>query len=240
MTDTLTQRLEADSIGDRQMRNSKGSKLSLDYQTPGAVAEVEEEEGEEKKEVKVLRQMDNGLGDICQGHFTIKVTKLEKNEKTGKMEKKSLYENKREPFEYPRLFSLVNALRHAGKFVEKDKFVDMTDEQIDTLGSAIPENFNTAVVRLTKIYNDKLKADAKSAQYTSLVTKYKPLDEEEKEVAIAKIVKGLVKVAPHLSVETVIEILKGQKAIPEDYTVEDFNDTKLRKTKGDSEEEDDE
>lgn len=213
------------------------SRKGLDYQTPGAVAEPETEE---KKEVKVLREMENGIGEICQGHFTIKVTKLEKNEKTGKKEKVELYKNDREPFEYPRVFSLVNALRHAGKFVMKDKFVDMTDAQIDTLGQNIPESFNTAVVRLTKVYNDRLKADAKSSQYNSLVTKYKPLDEEEKEVAIAKIVKGLVKVASHLSVETVIELLKTQKAIPEDYTVEDFNETKLRKSRGESDEEDDE
>ena len=222
---------------------SKGTKSNknLDLQTPGAVADVEDEVEEDKdQKVKVLRDMENGLGEICQGFFTIKVTKQEKNPETKKMETKVLYENKKEPFEYPRLFSLANAIRHAGKNILKDKFEDMKDEQIEALAASIPESLGPAVLRVTKVYNDRLKADAKSSQYNSLVTKYRPLDEEEKEVAIAKTVRNLVKIAPHFSVETVIEMLKTQKAIPEDYTVEDFNATKMRKTRGEDVEEDDE
>lgn len=196
-------------------QSAKGAKLS--FQTPTA---TEEEEKEEEEGPKVVRE--TAFGRILQGFFAIKV-----KDDTGK---KVLYENKKEPFEYPEVDALANAIVHAG--------AKLTDAEIDAIGSAIPESAGPQVKRLTKVYNDRLRADAKSSAYQSLVSKHKPLEGEDKLVAIAKTIRNILKFAPFLTAETVIETLKTQKAVPVDYTVEDYNGTQLRKPKGTVEEDD--
>lgn len=207
--------------------------VQIDFQTPGAVAEPEAVEATDKGP-KVIRKMEDDLGDYVQGHFSIRVTKEEKNPTTKKMETKVLYENKAEPFEYPRINAYPNVLRHASRFGNNDKVVTMTEDQFDAIGAAIPEAYGPAALRVTRIYNDRLKADAKSAAYNSVQSKHKPLDEEEKEVAWAKAIRNIVR-SSAMSAETVIELLRG-KVVPEDYTVEDYTATKMRKSKGSDEE----
>lgn len=181
-----------------------------------------EDATEEKKEgPKTVKETD--FGSIMQSTFSINVSKKVKNPETGKMEEKVLYSNDEEPFEYPKVNSLVNAIVHAGG--------KLSAQQIDAFGKLLGAENNEAVVKLTKIYNDKLKADAKSSAYQSLVAKHKPLEGEEREVAIAKSIRQLVRYS-NFAVEVVIDMLKKNKAIPEDYTVEDYNATPLRKTKG--------
>lgn len=203
------------------MNTAKGLRrqsAKVSFQT---VTDTEEEKDTEDEGPKVVRE--TPFGQILQGFFAIKV-----KDDTGK---KVLYENKKEPFEYPQVNSYVMALVHAG--------AKLSDKEIDAIGAAIPESAGPQVKRLTKVYNDRLRADAKSSAYQSLVSKHKPLEGEDKLVAIAKTIRNILKFAPFLTAESVIESLKGQKAVPSDYTVEDYNSTQLRKTKG-AEVEDDE
>lgn len=202
------------------MNTAKGLRRQSARVSFQVVEDAEEKETEEEGP-KVVRE--TPFGSILQGFFAIKV-----KDDTGK---KVLYENKKEPFEYPQVNSYVNALVHAG--------AKLTDKEIDAIGAAIPESAGPQVKRLTKVYNDRLRADAKSSAYQSLVSKHKPLEGEDKLVAIAKTIRNILKFAPALSAESIIASLIAQKAIPVDYTVEDYNSTQLRKTKG-AEEADDE
>ena len=203
------------------MANRNGRKLgkNVDFETVTETAE--ETEGP-----KLVKETD--FGGIYQSTFSITVSKKVKNPETGKMEDKEVYSNKEEPFEYPKVNSIANAIVHAGG--------KLTGAQIDALAKALTAENGPAVLKLTKVYNDKIKADAKSSAYQSLVAKHKPLEGEEKEVAFAKIIRGLVR-ATNFTAEAVIEMLKNQKALPADYSVEDYNTTKMRKTKGSEEDE---
>lgn len=207
-----------------QIRNVE----QVSYQLATENTSTEEVEVEEKSN----KVKDTAFGEVRKGTFSIKVTTKAKNAE-GKMEDKVLYENKEEPFEYDFCSSLSNCLTHAG--------AKLTSDQIDFLGTAlksedaeVDKGIGEATSKIQKVYNSKLKADAKSSAYQSLVNKYKPLEGEDREVAIAKTIRGFVKLSG-ISVETAIEVLKAQKAVPADYTAEDYNQTKMRKTKGDDE-----
>lgn len=142
---------------------------------------------------------------------------------------KVLYENKEEPFEYEKVTGLSTVLTHAG--------AKLDESQIDFLNQALAgsEETGKAVSKLIELYNNKLKADEKSSKYQSLVNKYKPLEGEKKESAQARSVANFIKLAS-VSKEVAIERLKSIQALPEDYTVADFDSTPLRRTKGDSDE----
>jgi hypothetical protein len=213
-------------------RNRNTEVIRVDFQLQeGANTEPATDAAEEvSNKVK-----DTDFGEVRKGTFTIKVTGKKKNEETKKIEDVILYENKEEPFEYDYCSSIANALKHAG--------AKLSEDQIDFLGTAlksedteVDKTIGEAIAKILKTYNAKLKADAKSSQYQSLVNKHKPLEGEEREVAIAKTIRGFVKLSG-ISVETAIEVLKAQKAVPSDYTVEDYNATPLRRTKGDEDEE---
>lgn len=217
----------------RNLFVAKGNEQVL-YQNPETTStETEETTEEETSGPVVVKETD--FGQVRRGTFSIKVKGKKKNEETKKMEDVVLYENDAEPFEYDFCSSLSNVLKHAG--------ASLTDDQVAFLGDALKstdeatdKTIGEAVAKLVKIYNDKKKADAKSSAYQTLTNKHKPLEGEEREVAIAKTIKNFVKLAG-ISVETAIDVLKGQKAVPADYTVEDYNATPLRRTKGDDDEE---
>ena len=158
------------------------------------------------------------FGEILSGTFSIKI-KEDPDDKNSKI----LYENKAEPFEYEKVNSIQNVLRHIG--------AKLDDNQIKFIGQALAtEESGKATLKLVEIYNAKLKADAKSSAYQSLVNKYRPLEGDKKETAQAKIVAGFIKLAG-VSKEIAVEQLRKAGALPEDYTVADFDSTPLRRTK---------
>lgn len=171
--------------------------------------------------------LDKEFATMTNGTFVINVTADEKDEQ-GK--DKVLYANKEEPFSYPQVDSIHNVLRHMGAKID--------DTQIEFLNQALAgaEETGKAVVRIVKLYNDKLKADAKASAYQSLVNKYKPLEGEKKESAQARMVANAIKLGG-VSKETAIEGLKNMGFLPKDYTVADFDSTPLRRTKADSNDE---
>lgn len=173
------------------------------------------------------RVKDFDFGEIHKGTFSITVKSPE--EKDDKGNPKILYTNANEPFEYEKVIGFSNLLKHAG--------AKLDDSQIEFLNQALAgsEETGKAVMSLINIYNSKLKADAKSSAYQSLVNKYTPLEGEKKESAQARLVANFIKLAG-VSKETAVEQLKLAKALPEDYTVADFDSTPLRRTKGDSDE----
>lgn len=189
---------------------------------------VSAEEAEDEGKTGPTLVEKTAWGGIYQSTFSITVNKQVKNPETGKMEEAVAYENTKEPFTFPRVDSLVNALIHAG--------AKLTEAQIDAFGESLGEENGASVVKLIKVYNDKIRGDAKTSAYQGLVSKHKPLEGQDREVAIAKTIRGFVKLAG-ISVDTAIEVLKSKKAVPEDYTVEDYNATKMRKTRGADEDE---
>jgi hypothetical protein len=141
---------------------------------------------------------------------------------------KVLYENKEEAFSYESVDSIQNALRYFG--------AELNDASVKFIGEALKgEESGKATKKLVDIVNSKLKADAKSNAYQALVNKYKPLEGEKKESAMARLVANFIKLAG-VSKENAIDTLKAGKALPEDYTVADFDSTPLRRAKGESEE----
>jgi hypothetical protein len=161
------------------------------------------------------------------GTFSITVTSDEIDPETK--EKKVLYKKEEEPFTYEQVDSLANVLRASG--------AKLDDTQIEFLNQALAgsEETGKAVKSIVTLYNAKLKADAKSSRYQALVNQYKPLEGEKKESAQARLVANFIKLAG-VSKESAIEMLRNNKALPEDYTVADFDSTPLRRTKGDSDE----
>lgn len=205
----------------------------VDYQMPATpqtsveTSAKEDDKAEDTSKKNVVRTTD--FGEVRKGFFSITV-------KDGD---KVLYENDKEEYEYDVVDSLVNALRHAGAVLSQD--------QIDFIGSALvvkddagnetadSKKTGEAVAVLVKTYNAKEKADAKSSAYQTLVNKHKPLEGEKRETAIARTIANVVKLAG-ISAETAIEMLKSKGAVPEDYTVADYNATPLRRVKGDNDE----
>jgi hypothetical protein len=166
------------------------------------------------------------FGSIRKGTFSIKV----KDESD-----KVLYENKEEPYEFDVVNSLANVLRHAGAKLD-DTAVKALGQSLRSSDPAIDLTIGEATQEIVKTYNNKLKADAKSSAYQGLVNKYKPLEGEKKESAQARLVANFIKLAG-VSKEVAITNLKIAKALPEEYTVADFDSTPLRRTKGDDNEE---
>jgi hypothetical protein len=181
------------------------------------VVEPEETEVEEVSEVE-----ETPWGVIKSGTFPITV-----KDETGK---KVLYENKKEPFKYPQVVGLGNAIVYFGG--------TMSDKQLEDFATVIGDSNGPQVKKILDVVNTRLRTDAKIKSYQQLVTKHKPLEGENLEVAIAKMIRQFTRVNPAFSVDTVITILKGSKAIPADYTVDDYNSTPLRKTRGAKEEDD--
>ena len=200
--------------------------------------EEEEEGADSKVEDYILN--DRVLGSIMQGGFTIDVKVNRKNEKTGKVEKVSVYKRTKEnpePFTYKQVASWQDYLMHLGAKLSDDKiqflgeaFVDKDDE-----GNETPESLATAkaLAKLVTQANLKLRADAKQAAYAGIVNKNKPLEGAQKLTAIARTVRDFVKLSNGMiSPEAVIEVLKSKNAVPADYTVEDYESTSLRNPKG--------
>lgn len=180
---------------------------------------------EAKAEKKTFLR-DSDFGEIHEGTFEITVKSPEEKDEKGNP--KVLYTNKAERYEYERVVGFANLLKKEGAKLD-DTAIDMLNQ-----GLAGSEETGKAVAALITMANAKYKSDAKSSAYQAIVNKYKPLEGEKRETAIARTIKTFVQLSG-ITVETAIEVLKGQKAVPEDYTVADYLATKLRKTKGDDE-----
>jgi hypothetical protein len=163
---------------------------------------------------------DTPFGEVRRGTFGITVKNAKGDE---------LYKKTDEPFEYEVVNGFANVLKHAGAKLDENQ------EQFLTQALAGSNETGEAVRDLITMYNDRLKANAKSSAYASVVNRVKPLEGEDRETAVAKTIRGFVKLAG-ISVATAIEVLKAQKAVPEDYTEADYLATPLRRTKGDDDE----
>jgi hypothetical protein len=142
---------------------------------------------------------------------------------------KIIYENDKEPYTYDSVDSIHNALRYFG--------AKLDDGAMSFLNDALTgDDTGKAVKKIIDLVNAKLKADAKSNAYASVINKKKPLEGEKKESAMARLVANFMKLA-NSSKEDAIETLKMGKALPPEYTVADFDATPLRRSKGDSEDE---
>ena len=193
--------------------NTRNRRRLVDYQEVEAVA----------KDVNHVR--DTEFGSVRRSTFSITV----KGD-----DEKEIYANKEEPYEFDVVNSLANVLRHAGAKLD-DAAVVAFGKTLKSTDPAIDQTIGEAVQEIVKTYNNKLKADAKSNAYQALVNKYKPLEGEKKESAQARLVANFIKLAG-VSKETAINQLKMAKALPEEYTVADFDSTPLRRTKGDDSE----
>jgi hypothetical protein len=212
--------------------NTQVSLQEGELQTITSEDVAELEVGEASEESNIVETTD--FGDRRRGFFSISVTGDEKDEKGNK---KVLYENKKEPFVYDFCNSLVSVLRHAGAKLADDK-ADFLADALKSEDAEADKSIGEAVLALVKIYNGKEKADAKSSAYAAIVNKYKPLEGEKRDTAIARMIATNVKLMG-VSAETVIQMLQTMKPspIPADYTVVDFNNTPLRKTKGEGDDE---
>ena len=200
----------------------------ISYQTPNQAQgtlqdDTETETKETKKAATLVEETD--FGGIYQDTFSITVSKKVKNPETKKMEEVEVYANDAEPFKFPKVDALALALVYFGV---KKETLDLANFS-KSLGG---KESGPVVAKITKMINDRLRADAKSSAYAALVNKHKPLEGEDREIAVAKAIKAFSRIAPSMSIETVIEVLKANKSVPEDYSVEDYNATPLRKTRG--------
>lgn len=131
-----------------------------------------------------------------------------------------VYENKEESYEYHKVPSLVTALQYLG--------ASLTEDKIQFLNEALAgdkEKVGKAVADLVETFNADLKDRAKNNRYQSVFNQHKPLTEENKDNAVASIVRNFVKLN-NVSDETAIQTLKEYKVIPAEYTVGDFRGNK--------------
>jgi len=187
------------------------------------VASLLPTEGETTEVSNVVKETE--FGEVLRGTFSIKVTDDAK---------KVLYENKEEPFEYNKVNSLANALRYFEAKLD-DSAITMLGTALTSKDEAVSKTIGEAVATVVKVINIKLRADAKSAAYQSLVNKYTPLEGEKRDTAMARLVANFIRLAG-VSKETAVSQLVIAKALPEDYTVADFDATPLRRTKSDEDE----
>lgn len=202
--------------------------------------EEEEEETQAEKDVVVSDYVLNGqtLGSIMRGTFKIEVSQMVRNPETGKKEKKVRYANKKEPFEYKLVNSYPNLLIHLGAKLSEDKINFLGTALKETVKDADGKEVETedskatgqALVILQRNMNAKFRGDAKASAYSSLANKHRVLEGAERDTATAKSIRQIIALSNGaLSAESVIVVLKQQKVIPENYTLEQYVNTKLRK-----------
>jgi len=206
--------------------NRRARLLSL--QTPVAVDAVDATDETPEQEV-VTSTEENEFGPILNSTFSIKVPNGKKD-KDGNPE--YFYKNDKEPFKYQGFFGVITYLQFLG--------AKLPDANVEALGKALTsddketdESIQKAIKQLIKDATAKEKADAKASAYQSLLNKHKPLDESQRETAIARTINNFVKLAG-ITPEVAIEVLKSKGAVPEEYTVMDYRTTPLRKSKADS------
>lgn len=202
----------------------------VENETPVSENVAEVNEAEESNTSNHVRDTD--FGEILRGTFSINVKSDEIDKETK--EKKVLYSNDAEAFEYEKVSSFSNMLLHAGAKLGEDQ-VKFLVEALSSDDEETSKSIGKAMLQIQSLYNAKLKADAKSSAYAALVNKYKPLEGEKKESAQSQLVARFVKLAG-VSQDAAIEALKKAGALPETFTTADL--VPLRKTKGDVEDDD--
>jgi len=86
-------------------------------------------------------------------------------------EKKVLYENDKEPFDFYAVDNHADVLRSLG--------AEVSDEAVTFLGEALPGEANgKAIASLIELVNRVNRANAKNNQYQKVMNQYKPLTEE--------------------------------------------------------------
>jgi hypothetical protein len=210
-------------------------KSLIDAQAVGAVEDTSTEEASEEK--KSTQVEVNEFGPVMKATFSIKI----KNEGDDAKDRPFLVNNPKEPFTYQSFTRLIPALAYHGGF----KVSEFPEANADALEKAfdfgdnkeLQEKADEAIDSLLKILNAKSKSDAKNSAYQSIVNKNAPLEGEKRQTAIARTINNFVKLAG-ITPEVAIEILKSRNAVDADYTVQDYRETKLRKTKDESSEDD--
>jgi hypothetical protein len=215
--------LNEDTMNTNIRRNRRNG---LSFQVAAQEPEVKEPES------KVVEE--NEYGKMLRSTFEITVKSKTDKDKDGNFLVK--YSNKAEPYQYQSVETLVGALRYMGA-------KSLPDANIEALGNALTikddedadKELGESVAKILKALNAKFKSDAKSSAYQGIVNKNTPLEGEQRNTAIARTINNMVKLT-NLSAEEVIEILKAKKAVDDDYTVQEYRETPLRKTGGAKEE----
>jgi hypothetical protein len=216
----------------RRLTNLKGTIVNTNRRTskPRLVSLQSVAEAEtEPVNSNVIEE--NSFGKLMKGTFTITVKSTTEKGEDGKP--KVLYSEDNEPFKYQTVDNLPSLFRYLGE-VEGE----FPDANIKALANALTakdnpeldEKLGKAVDAILKMANAKFKSDAKSSAYQSIVNKYTPLEGQKRDTAIARTIANFVKLAS-ITPEVAIEVLKSKGAVPADYTVQDYKDTPLRRTK---------
>jgi hypothetical protein len=164
----------------------------------------------EEKADEVVRK--ESTHDVKKGFFSIKV----KGTEPGKY----AYESDAEPFEYKETDSLVNALRLEG--------ANLTDDAISFINEALAgEETGKAVKEVITIYNDRMKADAKSSAYAAIANEHKPVTAESIENSKARMVRDFMR---QTNCDAEVAINKLREFVPnfKDYTLAEFQANKGR------------
>lgn len=202
------------------------------------VDETDEDEEEDSSQ-EVVKTTE--YGPVVRSYFKIKVKSPDekvKNEKTGKMEPRVLYENAKEPFEHQTFKDIVAAFKFNGAKNFPKENAEHLEQAFSSDDDDILKELSELNDKLLKMFNRKEKQDRKSSTYQSLNNKHTPLEGERKLVAIAKMINTIVRVTPGgiMTPELVIEMLKGKGSVDKDYTLETYLNTKIRKSKDEDDE----
>jgi hypothetical protein len=158
---------------------------------------------------KVVRTEDNCT--VYAGTFSIKV----KGE-----DEEPAYKNDAEPYEYPQVDSLQNALKYFGG--------KLTDDAVSFIGEALTgEETGKANLKILEIVNESLKASAKSRAYANKLNEHKPVTAETLDNSKARMVRDFMRQS-NVDAETPINALKQFVPTMKEYTLEEFNKNKGR------------
>jgi hypothetical protein len=150
--------------------------------------------------------------EILQDTFSINV----KND-----EGESVYQNKEEPYSYPKMPSIQTVFEYYGALLSEDQKNFLTE----ALSGG--EDTGKAVAKVVQTINDALKADAKSAAYAKVFNANKPVTEEAIDNAYARMVRSLMKTA-NVSDETAYQRLNAAGIVPAEYTLDMFRANKSK------------
>ena len=129
-------------------------------------------------------------------------------------EKKEVYKNDAEPFEFYQVPSLVSLLRLKG--------AKLSDDQIQFINEALSgEETGKAVAEILEDANDTLRVKAKNNRYQNVFNQHKPLDEESKDNAYARMVRDAMR-TKNVSDESALQALQEFGFVPKEYTLEAF------------------
>lgn len=149
---------------------------------------------------------------VRKGTFSIKVK--------GEDEKEPAYKNDAEPYEYPEVDSLQNALKYFG--------AKLSDDAVSFIGEALSgDETGKANLKILEIVNSSLKASAKSSRYAEIFNEHKPVTPETLDNSKARMVRDFMRQS-NCDAESAINALKQFVPTMADYTLAEFEKNKGR------------